>query len=98
MKHLISKDLKRRNSFKKNEHKKNVLLSLYRNEKISPSFRFLLQTQLFSLIKGSKTRVRNRCLLSGRSHSVLRYFKLSRIQFRLFALSGFLPGVQKASW
>jgi ribosomal protein S14 len=46
----------------------------------------------------SLTRVRNRCVLSGRSGSVLSVFRLSRIRFRELALLGKLPGVKKASW
>jgi ribosomal protein S14 len=46
----------------------------------------------------SLTRVRNRCVLSGRSGSVLSAFRLSRIRFRELALLGKLPGVKKASW
>jgi ribosomal protein S14 len=46
----------------------------------------------------SLTRVRNRCILSGRSGSVLSVFRLSRIRFRELALLGKLPGVKKASW
>jgi small subunit ribosomal protein S14 len=46
----------------------------------------------------SLTRVRNRCVLSGRGGSVLSVFRLSRIRFRELALLGKLPGVKKASW
>jgi small subunit ribosomal protein S14 len=46
----------------------------------------------------SKTRLHNRCLLTGRPRSVYRHFGLSRIKMRELALSGKLPGVSKASW
>lgn len=98
MKHLISKDTQLRTRFNRFEHNRLILLSIYRNEKIPPSIRFMLQTKLFSLIKSSKTRIKNRCIITGRSHSVIRQFRLSRIQFRLFALNGFIPGVKKSSW
>lgn len=47
---------------------------------------------------GSLTRVRNRCVLTGRSRGNYRKFGLSRIKFRELALQGMIPGVTKASW
>ena len=46
----------------------------------------------------SKTRLRNRCLLTGRARGVLRDFRLSRLQFRQMAAQGLLPGVLPAQW
>ena len=46
----------------------------------------------------SHTRVRNRCLLTGRPRGYYRKFGLSRMGLRQKALEGFLPGVKKASW
>jgi len=46
----------------------------------------------------SLTRIKNICILTGRSRSVYRFFKLSRIQFRKLASQGRLPGVSKYSW
>lgn len=46
----------------------------------------------------SPVRVRNRCAISGRVRSYLRRFGISRIDFRLLALKGEIPGVRKSSW
>ncbi len=46
----------------------------------------------------SKTRLRNRCKITGRPRGFLRDFEVSRIAFRELALKGELPGVTKASW
>ena len=46
----------------------------------------------------SPTRVRNLCALTGRSRSVYRKFKISRIKLRELALQGKVPGMRKASW
>jgi small subunit ribosomal protein S14 len=43
-------------------------------------------------------RMRNRCVLTGRSRGYMRKFGLSRIKFRELALRGEIPGVVKASW
>jgi small subunit ribosomal protein S14 len=45
-----------------------------------------------------KTRVYNRCSLTGRSKGYIRYFGLSRIAFRELALKGELPGVSKTNY
>ena len=44
------------------------------------------------------TRVRSRCVLTGRGRSVYAKYGLCRQMFRKFALEGKLPGVKKASW
>ena len=46
----------------------------------------------------SMVRVRNRCLLTGRSRAYLRKFRLSRLEFRRLALQGMISGVTKSSW
>ncbi|ACF10617.1 ribosomal protein S14 [Chlorobaculum parvum NCIB 8327] len=46
----------------------------------------------------SATRVRNRCVLTGRGRGNYEKFGLCRNMFRKLALEGKLPGVRKASW
>ena len=46
----------------------------------------------------SKTRMRNRCKLTGRSRGYMRQFGVSRNTFREMALNGKIPGVTKSSW
>ncbi len=47
---------------------------------------------------GSATRIKNRCLLTGRSHAYLRKFGVCRNALRVLVHQGSLPGVRKASW
>jgi small subunit ribosomal protein S14 len=47
---------------------------------------------------GNPIRVRNRCLITGRSRGYYRKFGISRIKLRDLANSGMIPGVTKASW
>ncbi len=47
---------------------------------------------------GSRVRVLNRCLISGRPKAVYRKFKASRIVLRELAHQGMIPGMKKASW
>ncbi|MBM3385624.1 MAG: 30S ribosomal protein S14 [Nitrospira sp.] len=46
----------------------------------------------------SPVRVRNRCAISGRVRGYVGRFDMSRIDFRLHALKGEIPGVRKSSW
>lgn len=46
----------------------------------------------------SPTRHKSRCAVTGRAKAYLRYFGVSRLQFREMAHKGQLPGVKKASW
>lgn len=46
----------------------------------------------------SPVRIKNRCAITGRSRGYMRYFGLSRQQFREMARRGEIPGVKKSSW
>lgn len=46
----------------------------------------------------SPVRIKNRCNVTGRSRGFMRFFGLSRIQFRDLARKGEIPGVKKSSW
>ena len=43
----------------------------------------------------SKTRIKNRCVVTGRAKGVYKYFKISRIQLRNLALNGKVWGIQR---
>jgi len=54
---------------------------------------------LQSLPKNSSpSRLKNRCLLSGRPNGYMRDFGINRISFRELANKGLIPGVKKSSW
>lgn len=46
----------------------------------------------------SATRVRNRCVLTGRSRAYYRKFGVSRLMLRQHGLRGDIPGLTKSSW
>ena len=69
------------------------------NKKLSLEERFKAQMKLSKLPKdSSRTRVRNRCEITGRSHGVYRKLKISRIALRQLSLEGKIPGMFKSSW
>ena len=46
----------------------------------------------------SSTRIRQRCVMTGRGRGVYRRYGLCRNMFRQLALEGKIPGIKKASW
>ena len=69
------------------------------DDKLTPEDRFAARIKLAELPRNSSpTRIRNRCMITGRPRAVYRKFKLSRIALRQLATSGALPGVVKSSW
>lgn len=46
----------------------------------------------------SPTRIRQRCMVTGRGRGVYRKYGLARGTFRQLALEGKIPGIRKASW
>ena len=64
-----------------------------------PEERFAAQLKLAQLPRNSsKTRVRNRCALTGRPRGFYRKFRMSRIALRELASTGQIPGMVKSSW
>jgi len=96
---LIQKNLKRTKLVQKFSKKRNSLKKIIKNKKTSQEARIDAINKLAKLPNNSSPcRLRNRCILTGRSRGVYRKFKLSRIAFRELANEGKLPGIIKSSW
>ena len=81
--------------FKKRKELKKIIM----NKKLPLEERFKAQQKLSKLPRNSaKTRVRNRCQITGRPHGVYRKLKISRIALRQLGLQGKIPGMVKSSW
>ena len=81
--------------FKKRQKLKKIVM----NKKLSLEERFKAQQKLSKLPRNSaKTRVMNRCEITGRPHGVYRKLKISRIALRQLGLQGKIPGLVKSSW
>ena len=95
----IQRNLKRIKMSKKFDNKRKKLRAIVRNKKLPLNERFAAQLKLSKLPKNSsKTRVRNRCEITGRPHGVYRKLKISRIALRQMASSVKIPGMTKSSW
>ena len=80
-------------------NKRAKLKKIVMDKKISLEKRFEAQQKLSKLPRNSsKTRVMNRCEITGRPHGVYRKLKISRIALRQMASSGKIPGMTKSSW
>jgi|TARA_B110001452_G_scaffold80728_1_gene66033 small subunit ribosomal protein S14 len=81
--------------FKKRKDLKKIIM----NKKLSLEERFKAQQKLSNLPRNSaKSRVMNRCQITGRPHGVYRKLKISRIALRKLGLEGKIPGLVKSSW
>ena len=81
--------------FKKRQSLKKIVM----NKKLPLEERFKAQQKLSQLPRNSaKTRVMNRCEITGRPHGVYRKLKISRIALRQLGLQGKIPGLVKSSW
>jgi len=83
----IARDLKRRKMHDKYAAKRAELKALGDLEGLAKLPR-----------NSSPTRLKNRCIETGRPHGYMRTFGLSRLSFREHASKGEIPGVTKASW
>jgi small subunit ribosomal protein S14 len=80
-------------------NKRAKLKDIISNKKATMEERFMAVLKLAEMPRNSsKTRIRNRCALSGRARGFHRKFNLSRIALRDLASRGELPGVTKSSW
>jgi small subunit ribosomal protein S14 len=83
----IARDLKRRKMYERYAAKRAELKALGDLEGLAHLPR-----------NSSPTRLKNRCVETGRPRAYMRTFGLSRIAFREHASKGEIPGVTKASW
>ena len=79
--------------------KRNALKAIANDENLSLDERFEARLKLAELPRSSsKTRIRNRCLVTGRPRAYYRKLKMSRISLRDLGSHGLIPGLVKSSW
>ena len=95
----LQRNLKRIRLSKKFLKKREILKKIVSNKKLPLTERFEAQLKLAKLPRNSsRTRIRNRCEISGRPHGVYRKLRISRIALRDLASKGKIPGMTKSSW
>lgn len=93
----LFKDIKLRKRYYKFETILIILKALALNSILPISIRQIIYELIFNLSVKS-TRIRNRCLYTGRARGIMTEFKMSRIKFRNLADAGLIPGVKRATW
>jgi small subunit ribosomal protein S14 len=84
---------------KRYETKRAELKAIANDESRPLEDRFEARLKLAELPRNSsKTRIRNRCDITGRPRAFYRKLKMSRIALRQLGSSGQIPGLVKSSW
>lgn len=95
----VEKNNRRKSMTKQFSVKRAALKAIAYDKDLPIEERFAAQLKLAQLPRNSsRTRIRNRCNLTGRSRGYYRKYGLSRIAIRDLAAIGQIPGMVKSSW
>ncbi len=95
----VEKNKRRRKTVASQATKRAALKAIIMNQSLPIEDRFKATLKLAELPRdGSKTRIRNRCEVTGRPRAFYRKLKMSRIALRELGNTGKVPGVVKSSW
>ena len=95
----IEKNNRRRQMVAQAAAKRKRLKAAAKDNSKTPQERFAARVKLSKMPRNSsKTRIRNRCELTGRSRGYYRKVKLCRNKLRELASQGQIPGMVKSSW
>lgn len=95
----IEKNNRRKVLVKQADNRRRALKKIISSKETSIEDRIMATLKLAEMPRNSSsTRVRNRCLLTGRPRGYHRKFGLSRIALRDLGSSGLIPGIIKSSW
>ena len=76
-----------------------ALKAIANDENLSLEERFEARLKLAAMPRNSSaTRIRNRCVVTGRPRAFYRKLKMSRIALRDLGSKGLIPGLVKSSW
>ena len=96
---LINRNEKRKKLVAKYAKKRDALQAIVDDPKASDETKYEARLKIQALPRNAnKTRLRNRCALTGRPRGVYRKFGLGRNKLREYVMRGEVPGVVKASW
>jgi small subunit ribosomal protein S14 len=95
----IEKNEKRRRMVKAAAPKRARLKAIIQNKETPMADRFAATLKLAEMPRNTaKTRIRNRCELTGRPRAYYRKLKMSRLALRELTSQGMVPGMVKSSW
>ena len=95
----IEKNNRRRKLAKKYSGRRSRLKEAAQDKSLPMEERFAAALKLAQVPRNSsKTRIRNRCEVTGRPRGFYRKLKMSRIALRDLGSQGLIPGLVKSSW
>jgi len=98
-KSMVARDVQRKKAVDKYAAKRAELKKAIIDPNLGDEERAQAVVALQKLPRNSsKSRMRNRCALTGRPRGYYRRFGLSRNKLRELMMRGEVPGVVKASW
>lgn len=96
---MIERNDKRKRMAKKFDAKRARLKAVINDQSKPADERFEAVLKLAEIPRNaSKTRIRNRCEVTGRPRAYYRKLKMSRIALRQLGSEGLVPGLVKSSW
>ena len=98
-KSAVNRNLRVQALVKQYAAKRDALKAVAVDESLPLEERFEARLKLAELPRNSsKTRIRNRCEVTGRPRGYYRKLKMSRISLRDLGSAGLIPGLVKSSW
>ena len=95
----VEKNNKRRRMVANAAAKRKALKDVIMDQSNPLEERFRAQLKLAALPRNSaKTRIRNRCEITGRPRAFYRKLSMSRVALRELGNKGLIPGLVKSSW
>ena len=95
----INKNERRKALVKRYAGKYAKLKAVADDQTLDETERLIARLKMAELPRNANpTRVRNRCMITGRPRAYYRKFRLARVMLRDLANKGMIPGVTKSSW
>ncbi len=95
----IEKNNRRIRMAKKFLGRRTRLKAILRDKTLPMEDRFAAAIKLAQAPRNSsRTRIRNRCEVTGRPRAYYRKLKMSRVALRELGAKGLIPGLVKSSW
>ena len=98
-KSAVNRNERVRKLVKQHAAKRDALKAIANDENLPLEERFDARLKLAELPRNSsKSRIRNRCEITGRPRGYYRKLRMSRIALRDLGSHGLIPGLVKSSW
>ena len=95
----VNKNEKRKKMVAKYAPKYAKLKAQANDKSLDDTERLIARLKMAELPRnGNRTRIRNRCEVTGRPRAYYRKFRLARVTLRELANQGMIPGLTKSSW